>query len=191
MSTLQNFFIALGASLIAFWLIFALRKPRNLDVPDVLVRLRYGSALRVTALVLAWTPPAVMIYVVAKFAWSDDSRLMTAGVSFTAVSLVAGLLLIEAERLEIAVTETGLSRYSPWTGRGSLTWGEIERIEYSPLNRWLLITGAGRAIRLSRHLVSIGEFIKIARRKLAVERYVGVVTIFNALAPSETKETPS
>src|SRR5436190_23166583 len=136
MSTLQIVLIALGAALILFWLIFALRKPRAVDVPDVLVTLRYGSGLRIAALILAWTPAAVLMFVAWRLVLHSDNMLIAAGVSFAAMSLLAGLLLIEADRVQIAVSETGVTRHSPWTGRASLAWSEIERIEYSALNRW-------------------------------------------------------
>ena len=185
MPTLQVVFVALAYGLILIWLILALAGPRKIDAPGVLVLLRYGSTLRVLALVLAWAPPCLAIYVLWNYAWRSDSQLMGAGVSFLATSLIAGLLLIEVERTQIAVTEDGLVRSSPWTGRGVLKWSEVERVQYSPINRWIVVAGAGQTIRISRHLVGVGEFVNIARRKLAPERYAGAAAVFNSASAPE------
>ncbi len=180
MGTLQVVFVCLASALLLFWLAFAMKGPTKVDSANVLAVLRYGSGWRVLALVFAWTPPAVMIYVVVNYAWRDDATLSWAGGSFLATSIIAGLLLVEVERVQIVLSEDGVARLSPWTGRADLKWIEIERIDYAPLNRWIVVTGAGRTIRLSRYLVGIGEFITIARRKLPPERYTGAAAIFNS-----------
>lgn len=185
MTTLQIVFVVLASGLILFWLIFGLQGPRKMDVPDVLVVLRYGSVLRVLALVLALTPPALMIYIVCTFAWRNDTVLAGAGVLFLLTGILAGLLLIDVERTQIALTEDGLTRDSPWTGRSALKWSAVERIHYSPLNRWLVVAGAGQTIRISRHLVGVGAFVKTARRKIGAERYASAAAIFAALSEPE------
>lgn len=181
MPTLQIVFVALASGLILFWLIFALFGPRKVDLPGVLVVLRYGSTLRVLALILAWMPPALMIYAIWSFFWRNDTVLVTAGVSFLTTSVIAGLFLIEVERTQIALSDEGIARDSPWKGRSLLKWDEIERVQYSALNRWLVLQGAGKSIRASLHLIGIGELVRMARSKLPAERYASAAAAFDAI----------
>ena len=179
MFTLQVAFVALASGLMLCWILLALTGPRKSPTPPPLAILRYGSPLRVFALVMALLPPALAIYVVWNFPWRSTNLLMAAGTAFLATSLISGLLLIEVERTQITRTEDALARQSPWTGQCVLPWSDIENVTYSPINRWLVVTGGGRVIRISRHLVGLGEFVALVRRKLAAERYARAAAVFH------------
>lgn len=181
MGTLQIVFVTLASGLILLWLFIGLFAPRKINVPDAVVVLGYGSALRVFALMVAWAPPGYAIYFLWNNPWQSDRDLTVAGISFLTVSVLAGLLLIEVERMRIAVTENGLTRFSPWTGRCELKWSEVERVEYSAINRWFILSGAAGTIRISRHLSNVAEFVKVARSKLAAERLTRVSAVFDAI----------
>src|SRR5687767_7160861 len=135
MLTLQIVLVSLAGCLLLLWSLVALLGGRGRA--DGGVVLRYGSVLRVVALVLAWSPPCVAIYVIWNHSWRNENLLVTAGVAFLITSLIAGLLLIEVERTQIQVNDEGITRQSPWTGRAFLKWSEVRRVEYSRVNRWI------------------------------------------------------
>ena len=181
MSTLQIVFLVLAASVSLLWLALAVARPRAIELPNVVAVLRYGVVLRCLALSFALAPPLIMIYVIAVFPWKTDMMLAIAGVSFLATSVIAGLLLIETTRVQIVLTEDGITRISPWTGKLTLRWNEIERIRYSAANRWFVIDGAGQTMRISRHLIGIGAFADIVRRQVPGPRWASAVIVFDAL----------
>jgi len=180
MATLQIVFVLLASSLMLFWLVVALIGPRKMDTKAALVVLHYGSVLRVLALAIAIIVPAWTIFVVWNFIWKSDTTLATAGGAFLTISLIAGLLLIEVERTQLTLSEEGISRQSPWTGSAFLKWSEIERVSYSAVNRWVVVGGAGKTIRVSRHLVGFAEFIRLARQKISADRYASAAPVFDA-----------
>lgn len=179
MTALQIVFVSLASCLMVFWLLVALRGPRKIVESGILVSLRYGSAFRIFALVLAWAPAAVTIYVLWNFHWRSNNALVAVGVGFLVASVISGLLVIEVERTHIALTEDAIIRQSPWTGKCIIPWSEVDRVGYSRLNRWFIVKSRTHTIRVSCLLVGIAEFVKIARRKLATDRYASVAAVFD------------
>lgn len=171
MSTLQIVLVLLAASVILLWLTLAVRGPRKVETPHVLAVLRHGSALRVLALVLALAPPMLMIFAVGFFSWRNDATLTQAGAAFLATSLLAGLLLVEAVKVQIVLTEDGITRTSPWRGTTTLRWSDIERIRYSAVNRWFVVQSATATIRVSRHLVGLRAFAAAVRQRVPADRW--------------------
>ena len=105
---------------------------------------------------------------------------LAVGIGFLALSAIPGLLLIEVERMQIAITEDAIVRHSPWTGRCVVKWSDVARVGYSRVNRWFVVSSTGGTVRVSQHFTGIGEFVKIARRKLTAERYSGAASAFDA-----------
>jgi hypothetical protein len=185
--TLPLIITVLAVSVALGWVAFAVRRPQKMDVPNVLAVLRYGSALRIAALVIALAPPALLAYIAWNIPWPNDTLLLIAGACFVPVCAIAGLLLIEVERVQIILTDEGITRLSPWTGQLTLNWSEIGRVGYSPANRWFLVQGGGRTLRVSRHLKGIGTFVELVRSKVGAERYAGAASVFESLVRGEVK----
>jgi hypothetical protein len=170
--TLQIVWVLFAAGLMLFWLLLVVVGPRRIDTPNVLAVLRYGVLLRTLALTIALVPPLVAAYVVWICLWKNQTTLNIAGISLLALSILAGLFLIEVTRVQVILTEEAIMRFSPWSGPVRLKWIEVERIVHSSINRWFVLTGAGRTIRISRYLDGIGLFGELVRRKVAAERWV-------------------
>ena len=179
LTTTQTVYVLLAASLMLCWLVLVVVGPRRTEVANVLVVLRYGVVLRTLALVFALLPPLIMIYAIWAFPWRTSGMLNAAGIAFLATSIVGGLLLIEVTRVQVLLTEEGLHRFSPWSGAVALKWIEVERVGYSAANRWFTVEGAGRTIRVSRHLGGIGDFVGLVRRKLAAERCTSAAKVLD------------
>lgn len=177
----QIVYVLLAAALMLGWLVLVVIGPRKIDAANVLGVLRYGIALRTLALVLALLPPLVMIYVIWAFPWRSERALHIAGGVDLAASVLSGLLLIEVTRVQVIVTDKGLTLHSPWTRQTSLNWSEVERIGYSMVNRWFTVEGAGRTIRVSRHLAGVGIFADAVRRHVAADRYTGAAAALEAV----------
>jgi hypothetical protein len=182
LATLQILFVAVAGSLVFFWLIFALFGPRKIAMPGAIV-LRYGSILQTSALIFALAPPTLMACVIWLLPWRDRQTLLIAGASFLATSVIAGLLLIEAVRSVVVLTEEEIMRYSPWKGKLTLRWADVEHVRYSTANRWFVLTGPSGAIRVSRHLEGMRGFADMVKRKVAAERWAeaGAAEALNAL----------
>ena len=180
MSNLQMVFVGIATAMVFAWLLVALFSRRKIEEPGALVVLRYGPVLRVLALVLAWGAPGIVIYVLGNFPPRNQDTFLAVGVGFLVACLIPGLLLIEVERTQIAVTEDEIIRRSPWKGKCNLKWSEVSRVDYSRINQWFVISAPTHRIRISRYLNGLGEFVKIARRKLSSERYSGAAAVFDA-----------
>jgi hypothetical protein len=181
MSTLQIVFVVLPASLMLLWLILAARGPRKFEAPGAIAVLRYGPSLRTLSLALAMLLPMIMIFVIAVFLWRNEKTLIYAGSSYLATCLAAGLAHIEVSRGLVCITEEGVTRISPWKGRVTLKWTEVERVEYSSLNSVFVVIGAGRRIRVSRYLSGVKAFADTLKRKLATERFRPAITALDAI----------
>ena len=181
MTTLQIVFLALAASLILVWLALAVLRPRKIDLPNVVAVLRYGSVLRTLALILALLPAMITVYVLAVFPWKSNTMVSYAGGSLLATCLIAGVLLVEVTRRQICLTEDAITCVSPWTGRTTLQWSEVERIRYSSVNSWFVVVGGGRTIRVSRHLLGMKAFGEIVKRKLAAECFASAAAALDAI----------
>lgn len=181
MTTLQFVLVALPAALMLLWLVLAAFGTRKAELPNAIAVLRYGSWLRSLALALAMLLPMIMIFVIAVFPWRDQKTLIYAGSSYLVTCLAAGLAHIEVSRGLVYITEEGVTRISPWKGRVTLHWNEIERVEYSGLNSVFVVIGAGRRIRVSRYLDGIKVFVETLKRKLATERFKPAIAALNAI----------
>src|SRR5215212_12255481 len=106
LNTLQLTFGAAASGMVVFWTVFALFGSRKVEAPGAVV-LRYGSLLQTSALAFALAPPTLMACVIWLLPWRDKQSLAIAGVSFLAISVIAGLLLIEAVRCVILLSEEG------------------------------------------------------------------------------------
>ena len=177
---MQTVYVCLAAGLMLCWLVLAALGPRKVDVPNLAV-LRYGVMLRSLALAFALVPLMMMLYAVWAFLWKTPAALNLAGVLFMAFSVVAGLLLIEVTRVQIILTEDAITRFSPWSGLATLKWIDVQRVRYSSVNQWFAIESAGTTIRVSRHLVGIGEFAGTLKRKVAGERWASAESALAAV----------
>jgi hypothetical protein len=181
MSTMQTVYVMVATCMMLFWLVLVVLGPRRVGASNILAVLRYGVVLRTLALALALTPPLITVYVIWAFLWKNQATLNFAGITLLAFSAIAGLLLIEVTRVQVMLTEEGITRYSPWSGPVTVKWIEVEHIRYSSINRWFAVAGAGLTIRVSRHLVGIGIFAQTVRRKVASERCANAATVLDAL----------
>jgi hypothetical protein len=194
-TTLQWAILAPAWLLMLMWLVVIIRGPRKVEQPNVLAVLRYGAALRTLAMILAILPPLIMTYIIADtkwhtdqrimglFGWRSDQALIVAGATFLPICLIAGLLLVEVVRGQVVLTEEAITRVSSWTGRAiTLRWSDIERVRYSSVNSWFVLTGAKGTIRVSRYLLGIGAFGRLVKSKIAPERCVGAAKTLDGIA---------
>ncbi len=170
MMMLQVVFTVLASAMLAGWLTVACRRPVKIALPTIVAELHYGRVLRVMALCFAMTPPTLLLSLIWRLSWRDEWTLAIAGASFLVLGLVPGCLLIEAARSRVILTDAGITRISAWRTNLTLAWGEIERVRYSALNRWYLVSAGNRNIRVSRMLVGVAAFIDLAKAKIPFER---------------------
>jgi hypothetical protein len=182
---MQTVFVVLAVLLMSCWLALAVLGPRRMDKANALAVLRYGVVLRMLALLLAMTPLVILLYAMRKFHWETPAKFNLAGFAFLTFSAIVGLWLIEVARVQIVVTEDGITRSSPWSGVATLKWSEIERVRYSSANRWFVVEGAGHTIRVSRYLTGIGVFAEVVERKITADKWASAAGALTALRQSK------
>jgi hypothetical protein len=85
---------------------------------------------------------------------------------FTAVS---GYLLLECFFARLVVSQDGITSLSPWSGRRTFRWGEIDSIRYST---WYVIVGpGGKKIYASEYLSGFTELSAEFRQRIPPERW--------------------
>jgi hypothetical protein len=171
---------AIAGVLMLVWLGLAVVGPRKVDGANIIV-LRYGGVWRLLALVFALAPAFVMLYAMWVVPTGKPSTQNIAGALLVTVSVIGGLLLVEVTRVQIVVTEDGLTRHSPWAGTGSLRWIDVEVVRYSAGNRYFTVSGGGQTIRVSRSLSGLSIFAETLRRKVAEERRTAAATALEAV----------
>jgi hypothetical protein len=175
-------FVVLAIAMMVCWLALAVLGPRRVDTSGAVAVLRCGVVMRLLALLIALTPLLIFLYAVWKFEyWVTQAKFNFGGITFLTLSAIVGLWLIEVARVQIVVTEDGITRSSPWSGLAALKWSEVERVRYSSVNRWFIVEGAGHTIRVSRYLGGIGAFADMVRRKVAPDRWASAAGTLTAL----------
>lgn len=179
MQVAQTLLLVLAAVLFVVWLAVALARLPPFTGAEVRAELRYGTLVRLIALFAALTMPLLALAVIGFLPWSNITALLRAGCVLLILCLPGGLLLLEVQRVRIAVTTAGLIADSPWRGRRELPWNEIEHVTFSALNRWLVIRGRnGQTIRASLFLAEFPKLLAALKahvpspRRLDVRRLI-------------------
>jgi len=168
---MQIVFVVLAEAMIACWLALAVLGPRRMDTANAIAVLRYSVLMRMLALMIALTPLLIFFYAMRNFHWETPAKFNTGGFAFLTFSAIVGLWLIEVTRVQIVLTEDGITRSSPWSGLATLKWSDVQRVGYSSINRWFSVEGAGQTIRVSQYLGGIGTFADIVERKVTANRW--------------------
>lgn len=175
MQIAQALFLVLSAALFVLWLAVALvgRLPPGGD--KVLTELRYGARVRSAALFAALAMPLLTLAILALLPWHNLAQLTKAGLILLALCLPGGLLLLEVQRVRLAISETGLIADSPWRGRRAMRWDEVEHVSCSALNRWLVIEGRDKTtIRASFFLTGLPALLTALRDRVPAAKRAGV-----------------
>jgi hypothetical protein len=140
---------------------------------ETVLRMRRGRYTSLSSLALA--PAAIVTWVVLTLRPTPNewaAVLLASGLVTTCVSTGAWCLLAEF-RACIRVDFGGLD----WVGvlgHRVVTWGEIARFAYNPVNRWFFITLAdGSHLWLWDDLTGIGFFAEMALSKLPSSAFRG------------------
>jgi hypothetical protein len=173
MATQQFVWTLLAGAFVLFWLSFAVLATPKIDTAGAIVVMQYGRWLGLMSLIFALAPPTLLVPLAWNVPWKNGQALAMVGVSFLALSLLAGLLLIEVVRVHIVLTTDGITRHSPWTGSVSVKWSEVKRVRFSPLNRWFVIVSDSATIRVSLFLTGQKEFTQALLDNIAVEKRIG------------------
>jgi hypothetical protein len=163
--------LALAGGLICLWLGVALMRRKPAAIAGTVGELQYGYLLRSIALVVAVSIPALLIVIALTVPVRDLTNPLAVSGAFACMSLLGGLLLVETSRVRLVVTEEALIAYSPWRGRREVRWAEVQKVAYSALNRWFVITGpGGQVIRASRSLVGLPALLAAFKHKVPADR---------------------
>jgi hypothetical protein len=161
-----------AGALLLCWLFLALRGPA-LAAPAGGVVLRYRSFLRVFAWVVALGIPALVIFLMVRVPVRDTADPWWAGALMLGFGVLDGLLLLETERTEVALSEQGIKGVSPWRGQREFSWGQVGEVSFSGLNRWFVVRDLhGSAIRVSLFMDDVRRFVAEVKKHVPADKYV-------------------
>ena len=160
MDKVRLIFVTAAVVQLTLWLMLAGRYKTPVAPAGGLV-LRYGWKLRVLGLCIAFAIPMLLIVVLSITSTISQGPVIRVSVTLLVLGFVGGWLLVETQGVHLIVTDASLVSVSPWRRRREWRWSEIERVEYSPMNRWLLQHGPRQeAIRASLYLVGINDLAR-------------------------------
>ena len=155
METQRLILVAAAVVQLALWLMLAGRYRIPAAAPGSTV-LSYGWKWRFLALCLAFGIPMVSIVAAVLTPPQIRAALAPIGLLLIISGLAAGATMIETQGVYLILTDAGILGVSPWRSRREWRWHEIERVSYSRLNRWLVLTGPRQeTIRAPFFLVGI------------------------------------
>lgn len=161
--------ILVGAAVVqlALWLVLAGRYKTPAAPPGGVV-LHYGWKLRFLGLCIAFAIPMLMILVFAVTPMRHTGRALPVGVSLLLAGFVGGALLVETQGVYLVISEATIAGVSPWRQRREWRWDQIEQVNYSRVNRWLILRGPQQqVVRASFYLVNIRELAQAIVRHVS------------------------
>jgi hypothetical protein len=178
-----------ATALAALWVGAALLPRRRPSGVTIRAELRYGRRLRLFAIIVALTIPALLAWLVWRVPGQSVRHLNVFGAAFAVLGLMGGLLLLETERVRIYLVDDGIVALSPWRGRRALLLSEVQSVTYSRLNRWFVIVGKdGTTVRASRSLCGLPVLLQ-ALYERAPARCAPAVKVF--LERPRTVDSPA
>ena len=187
MDNVRLIFVAAAVVQLTLWLMLAGRYKTPAAPPGGFV-LRYGWKLRLLGLCIAFAIPMLLIVVLSITSSIAQAPVIRMSVTLLVLGFVGGWLLVETQGVHVIVTDATLASVSPWRRRREWRWSEIERIEYSTLNRWLVLRGPRQeAIRASLSLVGIDDLARAILKQVAGPKYAPARKVLDRLSEMRTK----
>lgn len=163
--------IAAAILLFVVWLYLS-RPTTTLSVKQGDTLLRYSVFLRVVAWVLALVPLTLLVWIMGTFRFQSPERAALVAGGLLSLSVLSGLLLLEAARVRIVLSKEGITSESPWRRVRTIPWNQVVDVSFSALNRWFIVRSVqGEVIRVSVFLNQLDEFIAKVKQHLPAERY--------------------
>lgn len=120
--------------------------------------------------------------------WQRPQNLKTGELLLVALFMVCTsgfgeYMLLDAMRTQIALTDAGIVRDTPWSGMKSLRWDQVERVTFSHMSGWFVLRAANHpSIRVSFAITGIGDFEAMLRRKLTPQQLKAAEAGFRRIA---------
>lgn len=129
------------------------------------VVVRHGWVMRGLAILCAFVPAAIVVLAVVTDASGPDIYAIIGLIVF--MSLLVSLLLLEAARVRLVVSEEGVQLDSPWRRQRFMRWEDVFEVRYSQSAQWFILYGKdGGKIRASTWLDGIMALVRGFRKHL-------------------------
>ncbi len=160
------------ASLLTAWLLRSGRQPAQLEENGSVVRLQLGKAVRV----LSWSGGVLFllvdVFLIYIFVVTEDEIPLGYVILIPLVLTFMVAVLIVAPMGYTRLMDDGLQDYKVWRGQRWMAWQDIQRVHFSPVNKWVLVVDDnGQKFRLSIYLQGITTFFQWCDRKLDPSLY--------------------
>ena len=167
-----NVLIAIAVtSLLGYFTSAALRSKPTVDTGTGKRIFTYARGWRVLALISVVMPAgfgalSLQLY---RAADSDYAVWLIICWLFTAMS---GFLILETFVVRLLVSDREITSISPWTGKRTFQWREIDSICYSKISKWHIIGGpCGKKIYASDYLAGSGYLSAEFRKRIPMETW--------------------
>jgi hypothetical protein len=169
--------VAIGAGAVPLLEILLLvgRKPHaRTDSGSGECILDYGPRLKAFAIFAV----GFFSFIGAMYVWTFLTASAHGGLTLTLILVVWGSLLLlstilglEMFRSYCRFSSAQITRQSPWTGRLSIVWEEVDSITYDNFAQWYIVRSPRGKIRLHTYLNGLGDFLAIAKTRVPPERW--------------------
>lgn len=158
-------------SLIGYLTSSALKSKPTIDAGTGARTFIYTRGLKVLALI-SLVMPAFMGAVFLSFYFGGESDYEVWLVTCLIFAAMSAYQLLEAFSARLIVSEREITSLSPWTGKRTFQWKEIDSIRYSTLSRWHIIVGpSGKKIYASDYLSGAAELSTEFRTRIPPEKW--------------------
>jgi hypothetical protein len=129
------------------------------------VVVRHGWLMRGLAILCSFVPAAIVVLAFVTDAQGEDIYAIIGLIVF--MSLLVSLLLLEAVRVRLVVSDEGVQLDSPWRGQRFIFWKDVSEVRFSQSAHWFILYARdGRKIRASTWLAGVIALVHGFRKHL-------------------------
>lgn len=140
---------------------------KNVRIAKVEGELQFGTFL----VMFAWCCIGIVVFALWAFfndkdAWEKPSELYSVIGLFFGFGFSSIYCFGEYFKVRGKFDDHGIDFYTPWTGRKTEKWAELESVEFNSLANWYVLKfTSGKKIRLSGLLSGHGDVLEIIKAK--------------------------
>ena len=180
MSTLGILAVLIVVSLVTSWVRRVTRQPARPST-DGSRTLVFGKRYLAMGLIAFLGGTGIVLWAAIKFGFSSPGDLFPFGVTLAIFLLGGGWMSLDALRTRVRISQEGITSVLPFRKPKSMTWQQIERVDYNFLCSWLVLYAPGKPrIRVSRYMVGFYDLIQALRDHISPTAQSGTLSLFGS-----------
>ncbi len=170
---MTNIIIILVVTVI-LWIFFKVAKnSKATKTTDGGYVLRYSETIKWSCMGLVIFGTVGLTYLIFKHPIKDEGDLIAIISMYSALALFGAYFYIEFFTVKILISENGIKGASGWRGAREYSWGEINKITYSPTSMWFKISSEEiPPLRIHALITGVEIFQKYYIENLPEEKWI-------------------